>query len=153
RDGSPARHEHASPARAASAPAATCIRDAPAGGRGRPADDPGAARSQLALDDADLFARRRAAAAQGLRQLAPAVVMDSAVESFLALSAVRLAPRTIEAYRRDLAHFEAWLGGSPAAATPDQLASYVAQLRADGRAATTIARRVAALRSFFRHEV
>jgi integrase/recombinase XerD len=79
--------------------------------------------------------------------------MSPAVESFLALSAARLAPRTVEAYRRDLADLEAWLGGSPTEATNDQLAAYVAQLRADGLAATTIARRVAALRSFYRHQV
>jgi integrase/recombinase XerD len=78
---------------------------------------------------------------------------DPAVEAFLALSAARLAPRTVEAYRRDLAHFSAWLGRSPARASADDLAGYVAQLRADGLAATTIARRLAAIRSFFRHQV
>ena len=79
--------------------------------------------------------------------------MPSAVDSFLALSAARLAPRTVDAYKRDLRDLEAWLGGAPDSATPDQLAAYVAQLRADGLAATTIARRVAALRSFYRHQV
>ncbi|HLX32926.1 MAG TPA: site-specific tyrosine recombinase XerD [Gaiellaceae bacterium] len=78
---------------------------------------------------------------------------DPAVEGFLALAAARLAPRTVEAYRRDLAHLAAWLGRSPARASADDLASYVAQLRADGLAATTIARRIAAIRSFFRHQV
>ena len=78
---------------------------------------------------------------------------DPAVEGFLALAAARLAPRTVEAYRRDLAHLAGFLGGSPADATTERLAAYVAQLRADGRAATTIARRVAAIRSFYRHEV
>jgi integrase/recombinase XerD len=81
------------------------------------------------------------------------VTMDAAVDSFLALSTARLAPRTVEAYRRDLAAFAAWLGASPAHATPLELAAYVAQLRADGLAPTTIARRVAALRSFYRHQV
>jgi integrase/recombinase XerD len=81
------------------------------------------------------------------------VTTDAAVDSFLALSTARLAPRTVEAYRRDLAAFAAWLGASPARATPAELAAYVAQLRADGLAATTIARRVAALRSFYRHQV
>jgi len=76
-----------------------------------------------------------------------------AIESFLALSAARLAPRTVDAYARDLRDLEAWLGGSPEGASTDQLAAYVAQLRADGLAATTIARRVAALRSFYRHQV
>ena len=78
---------------------------------------------------------------------------DPAVDSFLALSAARLAPRTVEAYRRDLTAFSAWLGGPPASATQDRLEGYVAQLRADGLAATTIARRIAALRSFYRHQV
>ena len=79
--------------------------------------------------------------------------MDKAVDSFLALSAARLAPRTVEAYRRDLAHLATWLGRSPATASADDLAAYVAQLRADGMAATTIARRIAALRSFYRHQM
>jgi integrase/recombinase XerD len=80
-------------------------------------------------------------------------VSDPAVESFLAVGAARLAPRTIDAYRRDLADFAQHLGGSPAEATTEQLRAYVAQMRADGLAATTIARRMAALRSFFRHQV
>ena len=79
--------------------------------------------------------------------------MDKAVDSFLALSAARLAPRTVEAYRRDLNHVAAWLERSPVTASADDLAAYVAQLRADGMAATTIARRLAAIRSFFRHQV
>ena len=78
--------------------------------------------------------------------------MDPAVESFLALSTARLAPRTVEAYRRDLADFSAWLDGGPGGATTDQLAAYVASMRAAGLAATTIARRVAALRSFYRYQ-
>jgi integrase/recombinase XerD len=79
--------------------------------------------------------------------------MDPAVESFLAVSATRLAPRTVDAYRRDLRDLETRLAGSPAEATPEQLSAYVAGLRARGLAATTIARRVAALRSFYRHQV
>src|SRR5579862_2611940 len=78
---------------------------------------------------------------------------DPAVEGFLALSAARLAPRTVDAYRRDLAHLARWLGRSPADAGADDLAAYVAQLRADGLAPTTVARRLAAVRSFFRHQV
>jgi integrase/recombinase XerD len=78
---------------------------------------------------------------------------DPSVESFLALSTARLAPRTVEAYRHDLADFSAWLGSGPGDATTDQLAAYVASMRAAGLAATTIARRIAALRSFYRHHV
>jgi len=79
--------------------------------------------------------------------------MDPDVESFLTLSTARLAPRTVEAYRRDLADLCARIDVRPAEATPDQLAAYVALMRADGLAATTIARRVAAIRSFYRHQV
>ena len=57
---------------------------------------------------------------------------DPTVESFLARASARLAPRTVEAYRRDLAHVAGWLGRSPADASADDLAAYVAQLRADG---------------------
>jgi integrase/recombinase XerD len=78
---------------------------------------------------------------------------DPDVEGFLALAAARLAPRTVEAYRRDLALLAGWLGRSPSEASTDDLTAYVAQLRADGLAPTTIARRLAAVRSFFRHQV
>ena len=83
---------------------------------------------------------------------------DPAVEGFLALAAARLAPRTVEAYSRDLAQLAVWLersgsDRSPADASTDDLSAYVAELRAEGLAATTIARRLAAVRSFFRHQV
>jgi integrase/recombinase XerD len=78
---------------------------------------------------------------------------DPAVDSFLVLSAARLAPRTVEAYRRDLADLAKHLQKSPAAATTGELQAYIAQMRADGLANTTIARRIAAIRSFFRHQV
>ena len=69
-----ARHEHAAPARPPPAPAAARVRHAHAGGRRRPAHDPGAARPQLAVDDADLQPRRRPPAAAGVRPVAPALV-------------------------------------------------------------------------------
>jgi integrase/recombinase XerD len=78
---------------------------------------------------------------------------DPEVAQFLAVSAARLAPRTVEAYRRDLTAFGAWLGRSPTTASTEDLERYVSELRAEGLAATTIARRLAAIRSFFRHEV
>src|SRR6186997_3065691 len=78
---------------------------------------------------------------------------DPEVEAFLAVSAARLAPRTVDAYRRDLTAFAAWLGRTPSAASTEELERYVSELRAEGLAATTIARRLAAIRSFFRHQV
>jgi integrase/recombinase XerD len=80
-------------------------------------------------------------------------VVDAEVEGFLALAAARLAPRTVDAYRRDLAALTAFLGHGPSTATRDELERYLAGLRAQGLAASTIARRTAALRSFYRHQV
>ena len=78
---------------------------------------------------------------------------NAAVERFLALSRTRLAPRTVESYGRDLEHFGRWLGESgPEAADREAIERYLAELRADGLAGSTIARRLAALRSFYRHE-
>jgi integrase/recombinase XerD len=76
---------------------------------------------------------------------------DPELESFLALLAARRAPRTVDAYRRDLTALRAWLGGPVSAATLDDLERYTAQLRADGLSAATLARRTAAARTFFRH--
>jgi integrase/recombinase XerD len=80
-------------------------------------------------------------------------IPDPEVESFLAVSAARLAPRTVEAYRRDLSSLAGWLRHSPATATREELERYLAELRAEGLAASTIARRLAATRAFFRHRV
>jgi len=77
---------------------------------------------------------------------------DPDVEGFLALAAARLAPRTVEAYRRDLAALSGFLGHGPSTATTEQLERYLAELRARGLSPATIARRTAALRSFYRHQ-
>jgi integrase/recombinase XerD len=78
---------------------------------------------------------------------------DAAVASFLALLAARRAPRTVDAYRRDLAAFTSFLGRSPASATADEVQTWLAKLRADGQSPASVARRAAAARSFFRHLV
>jgi integrase/recombinase XerD len=77
---------------------------------------------------------------------------DPEVEGFLALLAARRAPRTVEAYRRDLARVSERLGKPLGRATPEDLERYLAELRAEGLAPATIARKAAALRSFFRHQ-
>jgi integrase/recombinase XerD len=63
------------------------------------------------------------------------------------------APLTVEAYRRDLTALATWLGGPPGAAGVDDLERWLADMRAEGLAATTIRRRVAAVRTYFRHLV
>jgi len=74
------------------------------------------------------------------------------VEGFLALLATRRAPKTVDAYRRDLTALTAWFEGPVGNITTEQLEEYLAELRASGLAPATIARRVAAVRSFFRHQ-
>jgi integrase/recombinase XerD len=80
-----------------------------------------------------------------------APIRDRELEAFLALLAARRSPRTVDAYRRDLARLSDFLGKPISKATVEELERYTAQLRADGLAATTIARRTAASRTFFRH--
>jgi integrase/recombinase XerD len=82
-----------------------------------------------------------------------APIPDPDVGRFLAVAAARLAPRTIDAYGRDLAAFAEWLGKPIADAGQEAIERYLAELRARGLAASTIARRAAALRAFFRHQV
>lgn len=60
---------------------------------------------------------------------------------------------TLDAYRRDLAHFAAFLAGSEtslAAADTQALRAYLATLTAAGMAARTAARRLSCLRQFYR---
>ena len=77
---------------------------------------------------------------------------DREVEAFLALLTARRAPKTVEAYRRDLAQLAGFLGKPVGRASAAELETYVAQLRADGLSAATVARRTASARSFFRHQ-
>jgi len=82
-----------------------------------------------------------------------APIRDPDLDGFLALLATRRAARTVDAYRRDLTAFIDWLGAPLATATTATIESYLAELRAAGRSSATIARRVAALRAFFRHQL
>jgi integrase/recombinase XerD len=77
--------------------------------------------------------------------------LDRELDGFLAVLAAQRAPRTVEAYRRDLEHFARWLRSASSRATTSDVERYLAQLRADGLAPATVARRVAALRSLYRH--
>jgi site-specific recombinase XerD len=78
---------------------------------------------------------------------------DPDVEGFLALLAARRSPRTVDAYRRDLAALSGWMGRPATTASTEDLERYLAELRAAGRSPSTIARRVAAVRALFRHQV
>jgi integrase/recombinase XerD len=80
------------------------------------------------------------------------VTGDRDVDGFLALLTARRAARTVDAYRRDLTQLAEFLGKPIAEASLDDLERYTAQMRADGLSSATIARRTAAVRSFFRHQ-
>jgi len=78
---------------------------------------------------------------------------DPDVERYLLTLQARRSPRTVDAYRRDLAALHAFLDKDVADVTSGELESWVASMRAGGLAASTIARRVSAVRAFFRHLV
>jgi integrase/recombinase XerD len=80
------------------------------------------------------------------------VSRDGDVEGFLALLTAQRSPRTVDAYRRDLTALGTYLGKPVKDATLEELERYTAHLRAEGLAGSTIARRTAAARSFFRHQ-
>jgi integrase/recombinase XerD len=76
---------------------------------------------------------------------------DPDVERYLLLLAARRSPRTVDAYRRDLAALATFRGGVAGDATLEELERWLASMRADGLAPSTVARRVAAVRTYFRH--
>jgi site-specific recombinase XerD len=78
---------------------------------------------------------------------------DPELDGFLALLATRRAPRTVEAYRRDLLQLSGWRQGPVGQTTTEELERWLAEMRAAGIAPSTMARRVAALRAFFRHQM
>jgi len=78
---------------------------------------------------------------------------DPDVERFLLLLAARSSPRTVDAYRRDLAGLATFRRGQVADATVEELERWIAAMRADGLAPSTVARRASAVRTYFRHLV
>ena len=75
------------------------------------------------------------------------------VERYLLLLAAQRSPRTVDAYRRDLAALAAFLCAPVSTATAESLEAWVASMRAAGLAPSTIGRRIAAVRSYFRHQL
>jgi integrase/recombinase XerD len=78
---------------------------------------------------------------------------DRLVEGFLALLAARRSPRTVDAYRRDLADLRRFLRRSPATASAAEIEAWAADLRGRGLSSGSIARRLAAARTLYRHLV
>jgi integrase/recombinase XerD len=82
-----------------------------------------------------------------------AAAPDPDLDRYLLLLAARRSPRTVDAYRRDLASLAASRAGNVGDATIDDLERWLAAMRADGLAPSTLARRVSAVRTYFRHLV
>jgi integrase/recombinase XerD len=78
---------------------------------------------------------------------------DPEAERYLLLLSAQRSPRTVDAYRRDLADLRRFLSAPVSTATTSQLEAWVAGMRAAGRSPSTIARRIAAVRSFYRHQL
>jgi site-specific recombinase XerD len=76
---------------------------------------------------------------------------DPDVERFLLNLAARRSERTVDAYRRDLRELESFRRGPAGSTTVEELERWVAEMRAGGLAPSTIARRVSAARTYFRH--
>jgi len=81
----------------------------------------------------------------------PQAAADPQVEAFLALLAARRSPRTVEAYRRDLERLARSLDRPLSEANTAALERAVASLRAEGLSPATLARRIAAARTFYAH--
>ena len=81
--------------------------------------------------------------------------MESVAEYLGALQSERGASRnTLAAYRRDLEDFRRHLDSrrrAPAAVTPDDIVSWLERLRGRGLAPSSVARRLSAVRGFYRH--
>jgi integrase/recombinase XerD len=89
----------------------------------------------------------------GASTTAPTPAPDPQVAGFLALLAARRAPRTVDAYRRDLDDLARSLGKPPSEATEEEVKAWLADLRGRGQAPSSVARRAAAARAFYRHLV
>jgi len=83
--------------------------------------------------------------------LAAVTARDPDAERFLLSLAARRSPRTVDAYRRDLAALAAYRGGPVGDTDLAELEHWLASMRGDGLAPSTIARRVSAVRAYFRH--
>ncbi len=81
-----------------------------------------------------------------------ATAPDPDVERYLLQLAAQRSPRTVDAYRRDLAAAALSIDAPLCGATSADLDGWVAEMRAAGLASSTIARRIAAVRSYYRHQ-
>ncbi len=79
-------------------------------------------------------------------------LVDRHVESFLDMMAAErgVSPNTLDAYRRDLSHFDSFLTGAISNSQSDDLRRYLVHLHASELSPRTMARRLSCLRQFFK---
>jgi len=85
--------------------------------------------------------------------LAVPATRDPELDRWLLMLGAQRSPRTVDAYRRDVETLARSRGGPAGDATTAEVESWLAAMRADGLAASTQARRLAAVRSYFKHLV
>jgi len=80
-------------------------------------------------------------------------VSEPHVATFLEMLAVErgAAGNTLDSYRRDLQHFTEFLGRPISGAKTEEIRDYLADLDGRGMAQSTVARRLSALRQFYRY--
>ncbi len=81
----------------------------------------------------------------------PPLASDPDLDRYLLLLSASRSPRTLDAYRRDLAALAEFRSGPAGDATVEDLERWLAEMRAAGLAPSTLARRVSAVRTYFRH--
>ena len=119
----------------------------------RRARDSGCDRARRADDRHGASAARRSRRAARRIRSGAVSAPDPDVERFLLTLQARRSPRTVDAYRRDLKPFAAFREEDRRGHAVEELESWLAGMRADGLASSTIARRVSAVRAYFRHLV
>ena len=81
----------------------------------------------------------------------PPLASDPDLDRYLLLLSASRSPRTLDAYRRDLAALAEFRSGPAGDASVEDLERWLAEMRAAGLAPSTLARRVSAVRTYFRH--
>src|SRR4051812_20107648 len=84
---------------------------------------------------------------------AVAATLDPDLDRWLLMLGAQRSQRTVDAYRRDVEALARSRRGPAGDVTTEEVERWLAEMRADGLAASTQARRLAAVRSYLKHLV